>query len=326
MAGCSTCAANARLKNPEKYTPDQVEEAKKVLEDAAKAVVQGKSLGEMYREAVNTPGDINEHSPKLKELASECQHVTDIGMRPLFSTVALLAGQPEKLISVAPTPHQIFYVIDKLEVLKGRTQFKYEQASTPGWDMTEETDLLFLDTKHTANQIYAELVKYAGKVRRYIVRHDTQIYGETGEDGKPGLRVGIRQFLSENPQWSVIHDTDVQYGLMVLGRDSRDKPDLPNLFRMGANFTKHLVRVATEGSDLVPDEVFQQRLDTCLMCEHRTGNQCSMCGCFLDKFPLTGKHGKAAYAVESCPLETPKWGPYISPQKNDNGNSTDSNP
>jgi len=61
-------------------------------------------------------------------------------------------------------------------------------------------DLLFIDTRHTADQLTWELQRHAGKVRQRIVLHDTQILGERGEDGGPGLLVALRAFLREFPE------------------------------------------------------------------------------------------------------------------------------
>ena len=52
---------------------------------------------------------------------------------------------------------------------------------------------------HTADQLTRELQRHAGKVRQRIVLHDTQIFGERGEDGGPGLLVALRAFLREFP-------------------------------------------------------------------------------------------------------------------------------
>lgn len=312
---CSTCAARARLREPEKHTPEELAEAERVLIAAAQtAPFDGKSLADLYREAVETPSDINQHCHKLKELASECEHVTDIGMRTA-SSIALVAGQPKKLVRVSGTKDAYTHAFVTDKYVAEHTEVVWSKGLTPAWDMKEETDLLFLDTQHNANQIYLELAKYAGKVRRYIVRHDTDVFGENGDGppGTPGLKVGIRQFLRENPEWSVIYETTDQYGLMVLGRLDKDKKQLPSIGRQAFNFTKHLIREAIEEGGLVPDDVFHARLDKCLTCIHRVNDRCSVCGCFLDHNTKLNKPGKAAYANEECPLPEPekRWGKHV---------------
>jgi hypothetical protein len=60
----------------------------------------------------------------------------------------------------------------------------------------EETDLLFIDTLHTYDQLREELRRHGGKARRYIVLHDTSTFGEQGEvPDSRGLWPAVQEFL-----------------------------------------------------------------------------------------------------------------------------------
>lgn len=48
---------------------------------------------------------------------------------------------------------------------------------------------------------------------------------------------------------------------------------------------------------LAPDDTIKQRLDTCSTCEHYTGTNCKLCGCYMKI--------KTRIALEKCPVE--KW-------------------
>ena len=161
----------------------------------------------------------------------------------------------------------------------------------------DETDLLFIDTRHTAEQLWSELDRHALKVRRWIVLHDTQIFGERGEDGGPGLLPAIRRFLNENPEWSVVHHTQANHGLTVLSRDPHDKPALPGTIKMAANFTKSLAAHVADGLQKVEAPELQQRLEICTLCDQRNDDRCSVCGCYLAE--------KASWRSSECPLG--KW-------------------
>lgn len=305
---CTTCEAK-RILQDENSTPEQREMAERVLAEAREEI-QNTTLDSLYLRAVNAQTDINQHVPKLKELAEQCDHVTDIGMRPDVSSIGLLAGQPREMVHLVQPKHPVrqWAVGKEYEHVRGQTDIKVFSALTPAFDLPSETDLLFLDTKHNANQIYLELTKYAPKVRRYIVRHDTQIYGETGEDGGPGLLVGIRQYLREHPEWSVVYKTDEQYGLMVLSRDDRDKQQLPGVMKQAWNFSRHLLREAINDEGYVPQDVFEARLNICSLCPLRVQNRCGKCGCPLDHNEDLNRPGKAAYAGEEC--EIGEWGKH----------------
>lgn len=175
------------------------------------------------------PSDINEHMPTLRRLASECQHVTEMGMRGGLSTLALLAAQPKTLVSWDINPQAVMSPqAATLLALAGKTSFQPRCGNTLEIAPIEPTDMLFIDTLHTFEQLKAELWRhvfpdhFTGKclcrVKKYIVFHDTSTFGYTGEDGKfPGLLTAIEWFQREAmPIWGVVEKYENNNGLLVL--------------------------------------------------------------------------------------------------------------
>jgi len=175
--------------------------------------------------------DICEHLDLLRELASECEHVTELGTRwANGSTVAFLAAQPKTFIAWDFDPAAIVSqrVLDLLQV-RGATNFQPRVGDSRLIHL-EQTDLLFIDTLHTAKQLKAELERHCDPrhfnggvcecpVKKYIVFHDTMTFGLRGEDGtEPGLRTAIRWFQREHafPLWNCVHDRENNNGLVVL--------------------------------------------------------------------------------------------------------------
>lgn len=188
-------------------------------------------LTRTYEYAKATPSDINEHLELLRELGNECDHITEMGMRNANgSTVAFLAAQPKKLISWDINPLSI-YGANAANLMSALIKSEDNQTL---WEprvgntleiITEPTDLLFIDTLHTARQLKAELERHADpvekKVKKYLVFHDTQTFGMRGEDGsEPGLRMAIRWFQKDHafPLWQLLHDRQNNNGLVVLKR------------------------------------------------------------------------------------------------------------
>lgn len=174
--------------------------------------------------AEKTPSDINEHLELLRRLAADCEHVTEFGMRGANgSTIALLAGQPETLISWDINPWSVISnPVAELLTMAGRTNFQPRVGDTLKITI-EPTDFLFIDTLHTARQLLSELERHAdpieNKVRKYLAFHDTTTFGMVGEDGKePGLRAAIRVFQKEHafPLWELIEDRENNNGIVVL--------------------------------------------------------------------------------------------------------------
>lgn len=236
---------------------------------------RARSLEELYLITATQPSDINEHIPKLRELASQSRHVTEFGVRTARSSVGLLAGQPEVLRSYDTRRSPI---VDRFLDWAGRTDYRFHQADVLEVDI-EPTDLLFIDTRHTAAQLYKELARHAGKVGERIVLHDTQIFGERGEDGGPGLLAALRQFLREHPEWSVIYHVTNNHGLTVISRTKEDRPPLPPLGSRIKTFGEHAWDHLKDKLAGVSKEVYNRRLDICALCNERNNRHCSKCGC-----------------------------------------------
>ena len=56
-------------------------------------------LEQLVNYLYQSPSDINEHIPTLIRYGQECEHITEMGVRGIYSTWAFLAAAPKKLIS-----------------------------------------------------------------------------------------------------------------------------------------------------------------------------------------------------------------------------------
>src|SRR5262249_50913089 len=109
----------------------------------------------------------------------------------------------------------------------------------------EPTDLLFIDTWHVYEQLKCELMLHAGKALRFIALHDTETFGELGEDParvrlawsineavrrrvglrlfrgiarRRGLRPAVEEFLGNHPEWRLAEHFENNNGLTILAR------------------------------------------------------------------------------------------------------------
>lgn len=172
------------------------------------------TIEELYRLACDTPSDINEHLPLLREYASRSDVVTEFGMRHGVSTIAMLNVCPR------PWPWLTSYdlVASPMVNLLMRIDqgFSFVRGDTRSVTI-QPTDLLFIDTLHTYAQLSAELRRHAAKVRRWIILHDTVTYGTTGEDGGPGLTPAITELVAAG-EWRFREHRANNNGLTVLER------------------------------------------------------------------------------------------------------------
>jgi hypothetical protein len=154
-----------------------------------------------YNKARNVISDINENVHILYDLAKECTHVTEMGVRTGVSTRALLYSGVNKLISydlnLDPKVESLFKYARSI----GRDA-EYIKADVLKIEI-EETDLLFIDTYHTYSQLKQELQLHGNKARKYLAFHDTMTFGLTGENTneRNGLLSAIIEFIIKNPHW-----------------------------------------------------------------------------------------------------------------------------
>ena len=176
------------------------------------------TIEEQFQLRVNSPSDINEHLETIKRYASDCEHITEMGVRWVVSTWALLAAKPKRLVSIDIVQCAIQEAATAAQAEGIDFEFVVADTSKPQLNI-ETTDLLFIDTWHVYDQLKKEFQLHADKVRKYIVLHDTTTFGEVGESGAhKGLWLAVEEFLAENQNWILKERFTHNNGLTVLER------------------------------------------------------------------------------------------------------------
>lgn len=176
-----------------------------------------------YNKLVFTPSDINEHLPTLRRYAESCDIVVELGVRYIVSTWAFVVAKPKKLISVDIVnpdthPDSRGYRVQHIQSAcsENGTDFQFIMEDSRKVDLPEH-DLLFIDTLHNYEMLKEELRVQAPKTRKFIIFHDTTLFGQQDEQGQGlGLIKAIQEFLSTNPDWSVKEIYHNNNGLTVL--------------------------------------------------------------------------------------------------------------
>ncbi len=174
-------------------------------------------IEQVFRANVAKKSDLNEHLVTLRRLASQCEHVTEFAHTYQTSTLAFLAGGVSKLINISPRecPGCQQNFIDKI---RGDSEFVHRTADSAEIAPIEPTDLLFIDSQHNAKHLRRELALHADAVRTWIVMHDTEKFGQTGDDKADGLLIALEEFLAGHPEWSIVERYENNHGLIVLQR------------------------------------------------------------------------------------------------------------
>ena len=178
-----------------------------------------------YNYLCSVPSDINEHLPVIKKYAEECEHITEMGVRYVISTWALLASKPKTLVCYDILTGLDMNVFNSnINELSNKAKdidvnFSFTQADVLNIEI-EETDLLLIDTYHEYNQIKQELKLHGNKARKYLIFHDTTTFGEFGETFKTPNTIGIwpaiEEFLLENQEWKIQERLTNNNGLTIL--------------------------------------------------------------------------------------------------------------
>ncbi len=190
-------------------------------------------LGQVVSRLKTISSDINEHLDTLHTYASKCDHITEMGVRGVLSTYALLYGNPSKGLISYDILHPEHYggTLKLVEELAKEYNIPYEFKIGDSLTIDiDPTDLLFIDTWHTYNQLYSELNLHSGMVSKYIILHDTTTYAHRGEpltskntfvgevDLTKGLWDAVEEFLSNTDEWEVEKRYTNNNGLTILTR------------------------------------------------------------------------------------------------------------
>jgi hypothetical protein len=189
---------------------------------------------EKYNQHKNTHSDINQHLETLYNLGKECSHITEMGVRWVSSTWPLVYSNPKKIISydIVTNPN----IIEVINLCNEYSiDYSFQEKDVLQLEI-ELTELLFIDTLHTYNQLIKELEIHSNKVSKYIVLHDTEFFGRVDEVvyehasnfvknnpiTKQGLMTAVEDFLSTElgQSWELFKIYKNNNGLTILKNKS----------------------------------------------------------------------------------------------------------
>jgi hypothetical protein len=190
------------------------------------------NIKSIYEQHCSVQSDINEHLPTLLRYAQECKHITEMGVRWVSSTWPLLLSNPNKMISYDIVRNTN---IDEVIRLANENQINYQFIESDVLKIEiEQTELLFIDTLHTYNQLTKELYLHSDNCSKYIILHDTTHFGyideviyehassevKNIESNKQGLWNAVSDFLQteKGKNWEMYERYSNNNGLTILKR------------------------------------------------------------------------------------------------------------
>jgi len=197
-----------------------------------------------YYKKVQEVSDIHEHLPTLREISRSCGSICEMGVRRCVSSWAFLAGLDEgsmlkkELLCVDIEPADTSELARWAGRLTPPVRVTMQVADSRKIVLPHEFDLLFIDTLHVYGQLKAELWAHQGRIRRFIVLHDTETDRDKGEvlrmgwdarkmaqdtgmkekEISQGLWPAVEEFLAVFPGWILQKHFSNNNGLTLLAR------------------------------------------------------------------------------------------------------------
>jgi hypothetical protein len=166
------------------------------------------NVEQRIEELSNSGCDICEHFPLMLKYGKQCEHITEMGVRNVVSTWGWIGSNPKKLICYdIRRSNEVQDAIDTAAELG--LDFTFHEADTRAIEI-EETDLLFIDTEHTYDQMQKELELHGNKARKFIIFHDTAHF--------PEMNQAIKEFMEANPHWVNEEEVTNNNGFKIIKR------------------------------------------------------------------------------------------------------------
>lgn len=158
--------------------------------------IRWKMVGDMYRRM-----DFIVHR------FSNLDSIVEFGPYEGCSTAAWIMARPKKFITV---DQGIKLNIQEYDAAAKEVGVDFQFILGNDLDIEiEPTDLLFIDTMHTAEHTYNELNRHAVKVKKYLAFHDVN-------PTRFGTLEGIQRWWLNNSNWKLDYQDFDDCGFMVL--------------------------------------------------------------------------------------------------------------
>ncbi len=174
------------------------------------------TIAQRFERVKNEHRDISQHLDTLYKYAQECEDIVELGVNEGISTTAFLMAK-KKFYNFDVHLTKMFDELIEMAKIEN-VEMNFTIANDLKIEIPE-CDLLFIDTLHTYTQLKAELKLHSDKARKYIIMHDTEVFGKKGVDGSvPGMWLAVEEFLKENSKWEIKEHYTYCNGLTVLER------------------------------------------------------------------------------------------------------------
>lgn len=146
----------------------------------------------------------------LARYAALSASVAELGcgsLEPGSSTRAILKGRPVRIFAcdISQSPHLETFEKDAQEAGVAFAFWKGDALDAP----IPVVDTIYIDDEHTRDHLLMELLKFEGRVRRWIIVHDAELLD---------VDHAVNFFLADHRAWNVKERLDQPTAFVVLER------------------------------------------------------------------------------------------------------------
>ena len=208
------------------YTEFHIEQNNNLKQQLTTRINNMSIIEQNFIQKQRQPSDINEHLGTLHEYAKKCETIAEMGVRSVVSSYAFALAKPKKMLCLDLETNVNVERFEQ-ECKSEGINMEFVKCSSLEYELTQNYDLLFIDTLHTFQQLTKELELHHSKVNKYIIFHDTVYWGhknenpvdssDTGERGDTaGLVPALRNFLRTHPNWKEVCTYTNNNGLTII--------------------------------------------------------------------------------------------------------------
>jgi len=194
-------------------------------------------LNIFYQSACKNGSDINEHVQTLRNLATSCKSVFEIGISRMEATWGFLHGLKDGSTYISTnyrSPNKELLTRAKILAAEKEIKFSFicKGDNLLEIEELEPVEMMFVDGLHTYCHVTYQLEKFSPLVSKYIAFHDTSEpwgdsddteyrgdyseYPETYDKTKRGVWPAVVDFLVRHPEWTLKEKVDNNHGFAVI--------------------------------------------------------------------------------------------------------------
>ena len=148
---------------------------------------------------------------EIKERMKGCSTYTELGVNQGATLAAAMLENPKvvRAYDISLMPYNKAKRLFEIYAADNSINYKAMEDDTLRC-VIEPVDVLYIDTLHRYDHLCKELARHGGKVKKYIIFHDTF--------AQKGLKQAVQEYVQKNSEWTIVTDCQENVGFMTIAK------------------------------------------------------------------------------------------------------------